>query len=296
MATEPEAAIDPLASAAAAFAGARRRLFGLAYRMLGSVAEAEDLLQEVWLRWQACDRSVVLDPAAFLTTMTTRLAINAVQSARVRREAYVGPWLPEPVSTEGDPELGAERTEALQLAVLLLLERLSPSERAAYVLREAFDYSYEQVAEVVQVQEANARQLVSRAKKHLESAKASAISPTEQRRLLSAFLAAAQSGDTAALTQLFAAEIVSYSDGGGAARAVRVPVAGRDRVAKFIASFAGFFWTDVEFRWLEANGQPAVQLNQNGSVLALVTISASSAGIEQIQWLMAPAKLAHFSP
>jgi RNA polymerase sigma-70 factor, ECF subfamily len=153
--------------AASAFLNVRPRLFGIAYRMLGSAAEAEDIVQDVWLKWQAADRSGVLDAAAFLSTVTTRLAINVVQSARSRRETYVGPWLPEPVDTGADPELGAVRGEALQFAVLLLLEKLSPTERASYVLREAFDYSYREIAEILQLSEANTRQLVTRARKRI---------------------------------------------------------------------------------------------------------------------------------
>jgi RNA polymerase sigma-70 factor (ECF subfamily) len=131
--------------ALSAFAEVRPRLFGIAYRMLGSAAEAEDIVQDVWLRWQSANRSVVENPRAFLTTTTTRLCINVAQSAQARRETYVGTWLPEPVDTSMDPGLGAERDEALKLAVLVLLEKLSPTERAAYILREAFDYSYSQI-------------------------------------------------------------------------------------------------------------------------------------------------------
>ena len=150
-----------------AFAGVRSRLFGIAYRMLGSAAEAEDVVQDVWLRWQSTNRNVVENPPAFLATTTTRLCINLAQSAHSRRESYIGTWLPEPVDTSGDPGIGAERGEALKLAVLLLLEKLSPTERAAYVLREAFDYSYDQIASILQMEEANVRQLVSRARKHI---------------------------------------------------------------------------------------------------------------------------------
>ena len=149
------------------FLSVRPRLFGIAYRMLGSAAEAEDLVQEIWLRWQATDRSAVLDPTAFLVTTATRLSINVMQSARVRRESYIGPWLPEPIDITADPSLGAERSEALSLAVLLLLEKLTPNERAAYVLREAFDYAYTRIAEILSLTEANVRQLVSRARKHI---------------------------------------------------------------------------------------------------------------------------------
>src|ERR1700733_5247849 len=134
-----------------AFAEARTRLFGIAYRMLGSATEAEDIVQDVWLRWQATDRSVIENRSAFLAKTTTRLCINLAQSAPSRRETYIGTWLPEPVDASVDPALGAERSEALKLAVLVLLEKLSPTERAAYVLREAFDYSYDQIASILQM-------------------------------------------------------------------------------------------------------------------------------------------------
>ena len=205
----------PLDDAAATFTGLRRRFFGIAYRMLGSAAEAEDIVQEVWLRWQATDRSLVRDPAAFLATMTTRLAINNAQSARSRRETYVGQWLPEPVDTSADPELGAERGEALELGVLRLLEMLTPAERAVYVLSEAFDYPYAQIAEVLHVKEANARQLASRARKHLSGERREHISAVEHRSLLDTFLTAARTGDLPALEHLFAEDVASYSDGGG---------------------------------------------------------------------------------
>src|SRR5262249_38738120 len=147
------------------FVRVRPRLFGIAYRMLGSVAEAEDIVQDVWLRWQSTNRNVILNPDAYLATTTTRLCINAATSARVRRETYVGPWLPEPVDTSADPRVGAERDQALKFAVLVLLEKLSPAERAAYILREAFDYEYGQIADILRMEEANVRQLVSRARK-----------------------------------------------------------------------------------------------------------------------------------
>jgi RNA polymerase sigma-70 factor (TIGR02957 family) len=284
-----------LDDAASIFVSVRPRLFGIAYRMLGSAVEAEDVVQDVWLRWQATDRSVVLDAAAFLATITTRLAINVAQSARSRREMYIGPWLPEPVDTSTDPQLGAERGQALQFAVLLLLEKLSPTERAAYVLREAFDYSYRQIAEILQMGEANIRQLVTRARKHIEDERRSPVSLGEQQRLLEAFIAAAQKGDFAALEDLFASDIVSYSDGGGVARAARIPVLGRVNVARFITAFASHFWIDVTLTWIEANGQPSVLISRDGAVLALATIDASAQGIDQILWVMNPAKLAAIS-
>src|SRR6201996_755333 len=263
-----------------AFAEVRPRLFGIAYRMLGSAAEAEDIVQDVWLRWQATNRSIVENPPAFLATTTTRMCINFAQSAQSRRETYVGPWLPEPVDTSNDPALGAERNEALGLAILLLLEKLSPAERAAYVLREAFDYSYREIAEILEMEEANTRQLVSRARKHIADGRRTPASSQEQRRLLEAFIGAAQKGDLAALEGLFAEDVVSYSDGGGVVRtAARVPVTGRERVAKFIAAFASHFWMAMQLTWVETNGQASVLLSRYGVAVALATIDASTQGI-----------------
>jgi RNA polymerase sigma factor (sigma-70 family) len=220
---QPECSEDAalLDDALSAFVSVRPRLFGIAYRIVASGAEAENIVQDVWLRWQTTDRSMILDAPAFLATITTRLAINLAQSARSRHETYIGTWLPEPVDTSDDPYLGAERGEALECAVLLLLEKLSPTERAAYVLREAFDYSYQGIADVLKLTEANIRQLVSRARKHITDGRRATVTAAEQRRLLVAFIDAAQTGDTAALEELFAADIVFYSDGSGVGRAAR---------------------------------------------------------------------------
>ncbi|MEV4455050.1 RNA polymerase sigma-70 factor [Microbispora sp. NPDC049633] len=286
---------EDLDQAAAIFESVRPRLFGIAYRILGSSTEAEDLLQDVWLRWQAYDRGIVADPAAFLATVTTRLAINTLQSARVRRETYVGPWLPEPVDTGDDPHLGAERGEALGFAVLLLLEKLSPTERAAYVLREAFDYPYRQIAEIIETSEVAVRQLVSRARKHIVSERRAPVTRAEQRRLLTAFVTAARSGDLAALEDLLAMDAISYSDGGGAVRASRIPVIGAFRVAKYVRAFADRFWAGVEVEWADVNGQSAALLRRDGELFTVLTVNASDEGIDQVLWLMNPAKIAALS-
>jgi RNA polymerase sigma-70 factor (ECF subfamily) len=289
---DPARESEDLREAEAVFRAARGRLFGIAYRMLGSAGEAEDLLQEVWIRWQTCDRSAVRNPQAFLATATTRLAINVLQSARVRRETYVGPWLPEPVDTSADPALGAERGEALEVAVLMLLEKLTPTERAAYVLREAFDYPYEQIAQAIGQTQANARQLVSRAKKHLAAEGRVRVTPAEHRRLLGAFTAAARRGDVDALQELFAADVVSYTDGGGAVRrASKIPVVGRLRVARYYRAFAGTFWGGVTEEPIEVNGLPGVRLSRDGKFFAVVTVTATEEGIERVWWMMNPHKL-----
>lgn len=283
---------DELDAAVGQFNASRPRLFGIAYRMLGSVAEAEDIVQEAWLRWQQADRSDVRNPAAFLTTVTTRLALNTVDSARVRRERYVGPWLPEPVDTSADPSLGAENAEALELAVLLLLERVRPDQRAAYVLREAFDYPYDEIADVLETTPANARQLVSRARKHVQSERREPVDAQEHRRLLAAFVDAARTGDLAGLERVLSAEVVSTSDGAGIApRAARRPVSGRDTVARFVAGFADDWWLGTTLTWVEANGRPSVLVQRGDEALALVCVAASSEGIDQLLWVMAPDKL-----
>ncbi|MGV9245312.1 sigma-70 family RNA polymerase sigma factor [Streptomyces sp. NPDC003710] len=214
----------------AVFHHTRGVMFGIAYRMLSNVSEAEDVLQEAWIHWQTCDRSQVQNPKAFLTTMVTRLAINVLQSARVRRERYVGVSLPEPIDTMSDPEASAMNRETLELAVLILLERLTPVERTAYVLREAFDYPYRQIAEIIGHSQVNARQLVSRARKRLATTDRASVTAEEHQRFLTAFVAAAQTGDVTVLKQLFAENAVPYPDG-SADCASEFPTLGRHRVA-----------------------------------------------------------------
>lgn len=282
---------DDIVLATAQFDAMRRRLFGIAYRMLGIVQDAEDILQDVWIRWQSTDRSDIREPDAFLTTITTRLCINLLQSARSRRETYIGPWLPEPVNTANDPTLGAEHAESVEYAVLILLEKLSPPERAAYVLREALDYPYEQIAHIVGSTPTACRQLVSRARKHLAAERRRSATTEEHRRLLAAFLSAAQRGDTADLEALFAADITSYSDGNGVKLAARIPVAGVQRVAKFVAAFSSHFWAGKSIDWVTLNGRPAVTLTEDGVVTTALTVTATDAGITRLLWIMSPDKL-----
>lgn len=182
----------------ATFQSLRPRLFYIAHRMLHSAAEAEDLVQDVWVRWQQVDRNLVRDPAAFLTTTVTRLAINVMQSARARREMPVGPRL-EPIDVNADPRVGMERGQALAGAVGLLLENLTDAERTAFILREAFEYRYRDIANILHLGEANARQLVTRARLHVATGRTRRASSSDRRRLLDAFMAAAQSGDIAGL-------------------------------------------------------------------------------------------------
>ena len=195
----------------AAFAAVRPRLFGIAYRIVNGAAEAEDVVQDTWLRWHGTDRRGVRNADAFLVTATRRLAINVVDSARARHEAPGGDWLPEPIDLTADPTVGVERDEAFELAVRTLLEKLSPTERAVFVLREAFDYPYRQIAEVLELSEVNARQLLVRARARLSSERRLPVSGGERRRLLAAFTTASQTGEVAPLEQLLAdAAIASH--------------------------------------------------------------------------------------
>lgn len=273
------------------FEAVRPRLFGIAYRMLGSRHEAEEIVQDAWLRWQGADREAVRDPAAFLATATTRLAINAAQSARARRETYIGPWLPEPVDTSADPLLGAVRGEALEVAVLMLLEKLTPTERATYVLREAFDYSYGDIAAALEIGEANARQLASRARGKLGGGRRANADADAHRRLLEAIVNAAQAGDVKALEDMLAEDVVSYADGGGVVHAARKPIVGRERVARALVGLAAKFWEGATFVAMDANGQPSVYVHRDGEPLVLATITASEDGVEQVLFVANPHKL-----
>lgn len=276
------------------FTAARSQLFGVAYRVLGSVAEAEDIVQDAWLRWQNTDRSEVLEPAAFLTTVTSRLAINKAQSAQVRRETYIGPWLPEPVDTSRDPQLGAERAEALEMAVLMLLEKLNPVERTAYVLREAFDYPYDRIADILETSEANTRQLVSRARKHLAAERREPASPAAHRRLLTVFLEAARTGNLPVLEDVLSEDVVSFTDGNGLRGASKIPVNGRRHVSRYLVAFGPRFWPGTQTHWVEANGNPAVLVTSNGKAVVLLSVEATEQGLDRLMWVMNPDKLAAF--
>lgn len=275
----------------ATFESVRPRLFGIAYRMMGTVSEAEDLVQEAWLRWQGTDRDAVREPAAFLATTVTRLALTELESARARRERYVGPWLPEPVDTSADPALGAERAEALSFAVLVLLEKLTPTERAAYVLHEAFDYPYRRIAEVLEISEANARQLASRARVHLGGARTASVSDADRQRLLDAFIAAAQHGDLEGLEAVLSDDVTALSDGGGLVLAARKPVVGRTRVAQFLLGVLEKFAADVENIPAEYNGGLAFVGLRDGEPIAVWAVDIGDDGIRGFYNVMNPQKL-----
>ncbi|VXB70756.1 RNA polymerase sigma-70 factor [Pseudoclavibacter sp. 8L] len=269
----------------------RPRLFGIAYRILGSVAEAEDVVQDAWVRWQTTDRASIRTPLAFLTTMTTRLAINVAESSRVRRETYIGPWLPEPVMTDSDPTLGAENAEALAMGMLLLMERLTPTERAVYLLREAFDFPFSEIAEAIDTTEANARQLGRRARLHLQTAGTREVSFERHNRLLRSFLEATETGNLERLRSLLTDDIVYYGDGGGAVSAARRPIEGRDRVGRFLLGIVEKSQGDFQVDVMSVNGADAVVLREDGRPYLVGMIGVSDAGIDRIYFVMNPEKL-----
>jgi RNA polymerase sigma-70 factor (ECF subfamily) len=238
----------------------RRQGFGVAYRMLGSVSEAEDIAQEALLRLTR-EEGPIDEPAAWMTTVATRLSINVLKSARARRESYVGPWLPEPLVEDPapGPASRAEVADSLSLALLVLLERLTPVERAAYLLREVFGYEYADVARIIERTEVNTRQLVTRSRKHLEASRPR-FDPDEAARdaLLERFLAAAEEGDLEALEELLAKDAVLYADGGGKAMAAQEPLVGAAVIARFMAAVSQARPASGEFqsRRVRVNGQP----------------------------------------
>ncbi len=219
-----------------AFAACRPRLLGIAYGTLGELAEAEDVVQDAWLRWNGVDRTAVRDPEALLVTIATRLALDRLRSARARREVYVGPWLPDPLLTTFEtPESEAIEAERLTQALLGALERLNPVERAVLILRDVFDLEYAEIADTLEKSPANVRQIARRAREHAgEEARARPVSLEERQRLGTAFMAAAASGDTGALQALLAADAIMYSDGGGVVLAARKPIYGPDKIARFM--------------------------------------------------------------
>ena len=238
----------------------RRHGFGVAYRMLGSVSEAEDVAQEALLRLTRQDGPID-EPAAWMTTVVTRLSINVLKSARARREAYVGPWLPEPLVEDPapGPASRAELADSLSLALLVLLERLTPVERAAYLLRDVFGYEYAHVAEIIEQTEVNSRQLVTRARKHLEANRPRFDADEAARdALLERFLAAAEEGDLEALEELLAKDAVLYADSGGKAKAPQEPLVGAALIARFMAAVGQARPPSGEFesRRVRVNGQP----------------------------------------
>lgn len=276
----------------------RPLLFAIAYRMLGTVNEAEDMVQEAYLRWQAVDLALIQSPKAFLTTIISRLCLDHLKSAQARREVYVGPWLPEPLPTAPDsPHDPAETVEAqdtLSMAFLILLQQLSPLERAVFLLREVFDYGYDEIARVVGREEAACRQVFSRAKKHLVEKRPRYSSPPEAHTILfTQFLMACQTGDVESLQNLLAADVGLWSDGGGKVSAATRPLMGRTPVMALLLSILRQVTPDMTFEVAWLNHTPALIVRQQGRVTSTFVVETDATHIRKIWITRNPHKLDH---
>lgn len=286
-----------MTSHAAEFERHRGRLFGVAYRMLGSAHEAEDVVQDAYVRWHRADPAAVDSPSAWLAKVVTNLCLNLLASARVRREQYVGPWLPEPVLTHDGaltPDDAAVSRDSVSMAMLMLLERLTPRERAVFVLREAFGYPHAGIAEILSLSPAACRKLHSRALRRVGDASRGYRPATEaKRRLVERFLAAARDGDVSALERMLATDVTAWGDGGGQAPAARRPVVGTDKVCRLVIGFYRKYVPGVRVEITEVNGEPAV-LGWYGNRLAGAMVVESTDGcIIAIRTVANPDKLDH---
>jgi RNA polymerase sigma-70 factor (ECF subfamily) len=285
--------------AAAEFEALRPRLLRVAYSQLGSLAEAEDVVQEAWLRLERADRETIEDLAAWLTTVVSRIALDALGSARVRRERYVGPWLPDPLvdAAAGDPDPADRVTldESVSLALLFVLERLSPAERTAFILHDVFDYSFEEVGDVVGRTPAAARQLASRARRHVvEQRPRQSGTPEQQRRAVEAFAAASAEGDLEALLTVLDPDVVMRSDGGGRVQAARKPLVGADRVSRALVRLAKKFAGRSDAHFVDVNGTPGVlMVDREDGEVSVIAFTVDDGRITTIHIQRNPDKLRH---
>jgi RNA polymerase sigma-70 factor (ECF subfamily) len=273
------------------FVAHRSLLFTVAYEMLGSAADAEDVLQETWLRWAGVDQSEVRDPRAYLIRIVTRQALNQMRTLSRRREEYVGEWLPEPLLTSPDVAEDVELAESVSMAMLTVLETLRPTERAVFVLREVFEMPYAEIADAIGKSVATVRQIARRARDHVAARRPRVrVSPSEQRAVVERFLAALRTGQVEELMRVMAPDVVLVADGGGVVRAVRVPVYGAERVAKFLARGSevvpNFGATNVWF-----NAAPAGRLEFDGELGAAVSLVVEDGRITRVYVVVNPQKL-----
>jgi RNA polymerase sigma-70 factor (ECF subfamily) len=281
----------------------RPLLFSIAYRMIGSVSEAEDVVQESFLRIHRAeaDGTKIESPKAYLSAVTTRLSIDHLKSARVRREQYIGQWLPEPLFTAPEPDAAAqaETADSLSMAFLVLLESLTPVERAVFLLREVFDFGYPEIAKIVDRTEDNCRQLYVRARRHIDERRPRFEASKEQREeLAQRFFAAAQQGDTKALVEMLAADVVVYGDGGGKAPSWPRPIHGREQVAKLMAAtLAQAVRLGASLQPTHINGQPGLLFaDPEGRIGAVMSLDIADGVIQTIHSVINPDKLAHLGP
>lgn len=274
----------------------RAYLFAIAYRMLGSVMDAEDMVQETYLRWQNSNAAAIESPKSYLAAIITRLCIDHLRSAKVQRETYMGEWLPEPLLLDPMPpqEDMAALADTLSIAFLVLLETLSPTERAVFLLREVFDYEYAEIAEMVDKSEANCRQMVRRARQHLADGRPRFQStPEEQQHIVYQFAQACVQGDMAGLLALLAEDVVEYSDGGGKVVAAIKPVRGADKVARFFLGLMKKLPDTLAYQLAIANGRPAILSYIDGDPVNVTILDIDNGRIQRIYNIVNPDKLQH---
>jgi RNA polymerase sigma-70 factor (ECF subfamily) len=272
----------------------RPLLFSIAYRMLGSVMEAEDIVQEAYLRFLATPVDEIRSAKAYLTTITTRLCLDQLKAARSKREAYIGPWLPEPLATEESPAEVVDKHEMISMAFLVLLENLAPVERAVFLLREVFDYDYAEIAPIVGKSESNCRQLYHRAKQYLTARRPRfQVTHSAQEQLLQRFVHAVGAGKLEELTTLLADDVMLWSDGGGKATAARRPIAGRDAVAKFLVGLNRMRTAQTRSTIADINGAPAILIYEGELLIVVMTFVNDGEKIYELHNVLNPDKLGH---
>ncbi|GII32499.1 RNA polymerase sigma-70 factor [Planotetraspora mira] len=283
---------DSAIEATEAFVAHRNLLFTVAYEMLGSAADAEDVLQETWLRWTGVDLDAVRDQRAYLVRITTRQALTRLRTLRRRKESYVGPWLPEPLLTAPDVAEDVELADSVSMAMLLVLETLAPTERAVFVLREVFDLEYDEIAQAVDKSPAAVRQIAHRARAHVAARRPRGlVSPAETRDALKAFHRAVETGDLQRLLDLLAPDVVFLGDGGGAVQAAPAPIVGAARVAPLAAGLSRF--AAASLQPAQVNGHPALILRLNGQVDTVMAVRIDDGLITGLYAVRNPAKLSH---
>src|SRR5215470_11012996 len=277
-----------------AFLAHRNLLFTVAYEILGSAADAEDVLQETWLRWAGVDLDVVRDQRAYLVQIATRQALNRLRTLGRRKESYIGPWLPEPLLTSPDVAEDVELADSVSMAMLLVLETLTPTERAVFVLREVFDLAYDEIAEAVGKSPAAVRQIAHRARAHVAARRPrEVVSPAQTRDALEAFQQAAETGDLQRLLDILAPDVVFLGDGGGVVQAVRAPVVGADRVARLLAVGLERIATAYSLHPAQVNGYPALVLRLNGEIDTVIAVRIDDGLITGLYAVRNPEKLSH---
>jgi RNA polymerase sigma-70 factor (TIGR02957 family) len=289
--------MTPADSAAQVFEGYRDLLFAVAYRMLAVVADAEDAVQDTWIRWSAAPRDGVAEPKAYLVRVVTNVALDRLRSVRARREAYLGPWLPEPLLTGPDIAERTELAESVSVAMLVVLESLSPEERAVFVLREVFGFRHAEIAESLGRSEAAVRQLAHRARDHVQARRPRFdVASSQQREVTDRFLAAAMGGDLDGLMAVLAPDVVMVSDGGGKAQAARHPILGAIKVARFMLGISGRPYqgldvTDIAVESAAINASAGLLFSAHGRVIAAATVAADGDRITAIHLVANPDKL-----